>query len=187
MYSEEETVELFRRRRLRIAQRLASFIDGAAADVRKAQPIIQDAVSTTLGPEVMTIVAEQYHTAARQHLHDNDVQRELDSFFTSKWASITAIGGMAAATATTAVHAWRGSADERDFQKLLLAVAAPDVQRVSLHACRLLLFDTSVSVGQRKRRAENLERLANLVMEEVTVEVRSRSHTLATAPSPKSL
>lgn len=182
MHTVEESNELFRRRRLRVAQCLASFIDGEAADVRKAQPIIQDAVSTLLGPDILTVVAEQYHAAARQHLYDNGVQKELDSFFTSKWASITAICGVAAAGTTTAVQSWRGKADEEDFRKLLLAANVADLQRVSLHACRLLLFDMSVSAEQRKKRAENLERLARLVMEEVAVEVRSRSHAVALIP-----
>ncbi|ORC84777.1 uncharacterized protein TM35_000411470 [Trypanosoma theileri] len=154
--------ELQRRRTLRLAQHLLRFLDEENG-IEAARSVIQDAVSTRAGPKLMPIVAHQYAVAARQHLRENNFLKELDSFGTSKWESVSRVAGLTAVSGRAAYKAARKTISEEDTIDMIISVCEGDVQRTVLRACRLVLYDSSVSKEQRKQRAVNLRKLSDMI------------------------
>ncbi|RNF26397.1 chaperone protein DnaJ [Trypanosoma conorhini] len=152
--------EFQRRRTLRLAQRLIRFVDDEAG-LGVALPAIRDAVSTRMGPQLMSIVGEQYIAAARQHLKVGALQRQLDIFATSKWAALAHVAGVTRAALNTV----RRAQNEEWQLDVLAALCGRDVQRTVLRAARLILYDTSVSPDKRRQRANNLLTLGKMVGE----------------------
>ncbi|RNF11038.1 chaperone protein DNAJ [Trypanosoma rangeli] len=152
--------EFQRRRTLRLAQRLICFVDEEVG-LDAALPAIRDAVSTRMGPKLMSIVGQQYIAAARQHLNESSFQRQLDIFVTSKWSALVQMADVA----KSALSAVRHTRDEEGWMGVLLALCGGDVRRTVLRAARLILYDNSVPPEKRERRAKALFMLGKMVIE----------------------
>ncbi|ESL05541.1 hypothetical protein TRSC58_06806 [Trypanosoma rangeli SC58] len=151
--------EFQRRRTLRLARRLLCFVDEEVG-LDAALPAIRDAVSTRMGSKLMSLVGQQYIAAARQHLNDSLIQRQLDIFATSKWSALVQVADVAKA----ALNAVRQTRNE-GWMDVLLTLFEGDVRRTVLRAARLILYDNSVPPEKRERRAKALFMLGKMVME----------------------
>nr|CCC94613.1 unnamed protein product [Trypanosoma congolense IL3000] len=162
-FSPEIKKELRLRRMLRIAKNLLQLVDGGDAAIEAARPGIADAVATRAGRRYMPVVAEQYATAARQHLANTALQREVDRFGASKLASLCSFKNAAVACATTAVKAAKKDLDEEALLDTILSVCQQDVQKTVLRAARLVLYDLSVTEEKRRKRANTLLSLSKVI------------------------
>ena len=70
-----------------------------------------------------------------------------------------------------------------DVLRVLAVANESDVKHIVLQACRLVLYDTSITPEKRRERAVGLERLSKIAMEEVKREVASRKSVAALAAS----
>ncbi|EAN83417.1 hypothetical protein, conserved [Trypanosoma cruzi] len=154
--------EFQRRRTLRLAQRLICIVDDEGR-LEAVLPAIRDAVSTRMGPKLMSIVAQQYIAAARQHLSGSLFLRQLDIFATSKWSRLVQMADVTAVGIPAALKAARSTLKEDDQVDILVTLCEGDVQRTVLRASRLILYDTSVTSEKRRKRAENLSILGKMV------------------------
>ncbi|KAG5497524.1 hypothetical protein JKF63_03788 [Porcisia hertigi] len=177
LFTAEMKRELHARRRLRVAKNLVSWLDDGESGFQSAQVVLRDAVSTVLGPVFLSYVAEQYHLSSRQQLHGSTWTREMDSWYSS-WAmsasSLWHWTSMGARTARRAIV--DRSLGEEDVLRVLAVANENDIRCIVQQACRLVLYDTSVTAERRRQRALCLEELSVMVMEEVAREVASRQH-----------
>lgn len=179
VYDAEMQKELHRRRHLRIARNLCEYLDNEETGFASASFVLREAAATRTGPQIVTFIAESYHAAARQHLHGSSWVRELDSWYHSKVTSASSLLNLASSGVRTTYRAVRGEATDEDVLALLVAAVESDVRSTVLRACRLVLYDSSVSVTARGRRAKRLEQLASVAMEEVHRELASRETAAA--------
>lgn len=182
LFTAEMQRELYARRRLRVAKHIVSWLDSGEAGFEAAQLVLRDAVSTALGPIFLSYVAEQYHIASRQQLYGSSWQREMDGFYSSWAMSASSLWHWTAMGARTARRAFVDkNLGEEDILSVLAVANERDVRQTVLQACRLVLFDLSVTPEQRRQRAVRLEELSARVMDEVTREVASRESAAAIA------
>jgi hypothetical protein len=182
LLTEEMQRELHRRRRLRVAKNLVSWIDNGAAGMEAARLVLRDAVSTALGPVLVSYVAEQYHLSSRQHLHSNSWAREVDSWYSSWAMSASSLWHWTTMSARTARRAFFDkNIGEEDVLHVLAVANESDVRRIALQACRFALYDTSVTLEKRRERAVQLEKLSELAMAEVRREIAARESAAAEA------
>lgn len=178
-FSNELLTELHMRRRLRIARNLVRYLDDETSGFAAAELAIRDAASTRLGPMLVLFVAEEYQIASRQHLYGNSWQREMDSWLSSLAMTASSFWRVTSTGVRTMKKAYREhTVDENDALEMLALANEMDVRRTVLQACRLVLYDRSVSEAERHRRAERLGALSTLAMEEVAREVASRTTEL---------
>ncbi|KAG5471588.1 hypothetical protein LSCM4_03136 [Leishmania orientalis] len=182
LFTAEMQRELHARRRLRVAKTLISWLDNGVPGFESAQLALHDAVSTALGPVFVSYVAEEYHLASRQQLHGSSWKREMDSWYSSWAMSASSLWHWTAMSAHTARRAFVDKTlGEEDILRVLAVANESDVRHIVLQACRLVLFDMSVTPGQRQQRAMRLEELSVMAMEEVARELASRERAAAIA------
>ncbi|CBZ29107.1 conserved hypothetical protein [Leishmania mexicana MHOM/GT/2001/U1103] len=175
LFTAEMQRELHARRRLRVAKNLISWLDNGVSGFESAQLALRDAVSTPLGPVFVSYLAEEYHLASRQQLHGNSWKREMDSWYSSWATSASSLWHWTTMGARTARRAFVDkNLGEEDILRVLAVANERDVRQIALQACRLVLFDMSVTPAQRQQRAMRLEELSVMAMEEVAREVASR-------------
>ncbi|CAG9579205.1 conserved hypothetical protein [Leishmania major strain Friedlin] len=175
LFTAEMKRELHARRRLRVAKNLVSWLDNGASGFESAQLALRDAVSTALGPVFVSYVAEEYHLASRQQLHGSNWKREMDSWYSSWATSASSLWHWTTMGARTARRAFVDkNLGEEDILRVLAVANERDVRQIVLQACRLVLFDMSVTPAQRQQRAMRLEELSVMAMKEVAREVASR-------------
>nr|CCM17818.1 hypothetical protein, conserved [Leishmania guyanensis] len=184
LFTAEMQRELHARRRLRVAKVLLSWLDNGASGFESAHLALRDAVSTPLGPVFLSYVAEEYHLASRQQLYGNSWKREVDSWYSSWAMSASSLWHWTTIGARTARRALVDkNLGEEDILRVLAVANERDVRQIVLQACRLVLFDMSVTPEQRLGRAMRLEELSVMAMEEVAREVASRESVATIATS----
>ena len=184
LFTAEMRQELHERRRLRVAKNLVSWLDSGSSGLDAAQLAVRDAVSTPLGPVIVSYVAEQYHLSSRQQLYSSTWAREMDSWYSSWAMSASSLWHWTSTSATTARRAFYDkNLAEEDVLRVLAVANESDVKHIVLQACRLVLYDTSITPEKRRERAVGLERLSEMAMEEVKREVASRKSVAALAAS----
>ncbi|KPI90314.1 hypothetical protein ABL78_0541 [Leptomonas seymouri] len=167
--------ELHRRRRLRVTKNLVAWLDNGSIGLEAAALAMRDAVSTALGPVLVSYVAEQYHLSSRQQLYSSTWAREVDSWYSSWAMSASTLWHWTSTGARTARRAlYDKDFAEKDILRVLGVVVESDVKHVVLQACRLLLYDTSVTPEKRHERAVGLGKLSEMAMTEVKLEIASR-------------
>ncbi|CAD2222777.1 chaperone protein DnaJ [Angomonas deanei] len=179
IFNKSQMKVLRQRRRLRIAAQLLRFVDEPAGGLDDARVVFQDAASTFCGPDLLREIAEQYMTAARQHLYGNTVQKELDSFFSSKWAACRRVYSSTAAGTALLRQARQNNLRTEEMQKMLSSILSWDAPRIVLQACRYLLYDCCVTLATRGDRARGLEKLSLMALEIAENEDKARAAQLS--------
>eukprot|EP00796_Vickermania_ingenoplastis_P009458 gene9458-6640_t len=162
-YSHQLRTEAQRRRELRVAQQLCHFLDHPTG-LEQARMVVQDAMAAVCGPLLLSLVAQEYRSVARQ-FHLVHLMREIDQIYSSvSRASHVCQGYWRLFRQARAPPVSDADATE-SFAASLAAVSESNTRRTVRQAANMALKDTSVSTAVRQQRAERLKQLAGIIEE----------------------